>query len=37
MNSAKVIREHLGGERVVWTIDSGVVGSCTGIDRQYSW
>ena len=31
MNSAKVIREHLGGERVVWTIDSGVVGPVIGL------
>ena len=31
MNSAKVIREHLGGERVVWTIDSGVVGPVVGL------
>ena len=31
MNSAKVIREHLGGERVVWTIDAGVVGPVIGL------
>lgn len=31
MNSAKVTREHLGGERVVWTIDSGIVGPVIGL------
>ena len=31
VNSAKVIREHLGGERVVWTIDSGVTGPVLGL------
>ena len=31
VNSAKVIREHLGGERVVWTIDSGVMGPVLGL------
>ena len=31
MNSPKVTREHLGGERVVWTIDSGVVGPVLGL------
>ena len=31
MNSPKVTREHLGGERVVWTIDSGVIGPVLGL------
>ena len=31
MNSTKVTREHLGGERVVWTIDSGVIGPVIGL------